>query len=101
MKIKLLILFFSTCFSCVFVCAEDAVHDSDIKSFVKNADLCQHFSGEIDNSTQSKAQLISRINKANKYCNRAKKQRAILIVKYRGNKEVENIIYEYEILSPD
>lgn len=76
-------------------------HNPDVKRFVNNADLCEHFLGEIDNSL-SKSEQKRIVSSVNKYCDRAKKQLCTLKVKYRNDAEVQTILSQYhDTLSDD
>ncbi|MBP2167017.1 PBP1b-binding outer membrane lipoprotein LpoB [Erwinia toletana] len=69
---------------------------SDVKAFQDNAEDCQHFAGEWD-STLPKSRQKEIEASVDKYCGAARKQQEQLKKKYQGNKQVEEILAEYDL----
>jgi hypothetical protein len=67
----------------------------DVTDFIKNAEMCEHFAGEWDTglSNSHKESVEFQIHR---YCKKAKIQRNVLLVKYKNNKKVINIIDGYD-----
>lgn len=77
------------------------INNADVKRFANNADLCEHFLGEIGdtNSRQEQKRIIA---SANKYCDKAKKQYKLITKKYQDDTEVMQLALEYrDLLSED
>lgn len=71
------------------------LQNKDVKSFVANADLCDHFAGEWDSDLPKQDQ--KRIERSiDKYCGKAKQQMSSLQKKYKGDSEIEQLINEYD-----
>ncbi|KUM03532.1 hypothetical protein KIF53_13250 [Chromobacterium subtsugae] len=66
----------------------------DVKKFVDAADLCEHFLGEIGGPGSAKEQK-QLVNKANRYCDVAKRQFKKVDAKYKTDKEVQTILDDY------
>ncbi|WP_227105899.1 hypothetical protein [Chromobacterium rhizoryzae] len=70
----------------------------EIQVFFKNAQICEHLSGEVSGGYKAKA---IDIKNANKYCGTAKRQRKKLLEKYKNDEEVIKAIREFdETLDP-
>jgi peptidoglycan hydrolase CwlO-like protein len=80
--------------SCSSVQAEPL--QADVKAFQDNAEDCQHFAGEWDSSL-SKSRKKEIEAGVDKYCTQAREQQKQLKKKYRGNKQVEDIIADYDL----
>ncbi|KJV27182.1 hypothetical protein VI06_15610 [Aquitalea magnusonii] len=67
----------------------------DVTDFIKNAEMCEHFAGEWDAGLSSlhKQRIEFEIHK---YCKKAKIKRNVLLVKYKNNKKVIDIIDSYD-----
>ena len=72
----------------VFACN---LQNKDVKAFVANADLCNHFAREWD-SELSKADQKRIEQSIDKYCGNAKQQMHGLQKKYKGDAEIEQLI---------
>ncbi|WP_152526977.1 hypothetical protein [Pseudogulbenkiania ferrooxidans] len=66
----------------------------DVKKFVAAADLCEHFLGEIGGPGSAKEQK-QLVNKANRYCDIAKRQFKKVDAKYKADKDVQAILEDY------
>jgi len=62
---------------------------------LNNADTCEHFAGEWDNSLPKSRQKEIELS-VNKYCSLTKKQQPILKEKYRNNTDILNSINNYD-----
>jgi hypothetical protein len=68
---------------------------ADVKTFIRNADTCEHVAGEWDSELSEADQ--KRIQRAViKYCGSAQNQSKILKKKYRNNPRVLKTISEHE-----
>lgn len=67
----------------------------DVTDFIKIAEMCEHFAGEWDTilSSSHKKSIEFQIHQ---YCKKAKIQRNVLLVKYKNNKKVIDIIDGYD-----
>lgn len=68
----------------------------DVKAFQDSAEDCQHFAGEWDSSLSKSRQKEIEAS-VDKYCGDARKQQEQLKKKYQGNKQVEEILAEYDL----
>jgi hypothetical protein len=69
--------------------------NKDVRAFVSNADMCEHFAGEWDSELPIKEQ--KNIEQAiDKYCSKAQRQMKCLQRKYKGDSEIEKLLDEYE-----
>ncbi|MGD8162503.1 hypothetical protein [Pantoea sp. FN0307] len=80
--------------SCSAVQAESL--QADVKAFQDNAEECQHFAGEWDSSLPKSRQKEIEAG-ADKYCTVARRQQEQLKKKYPGNKQVEELLAEYDL----
>ena len=66
----------------------------DVRTFVENAETCEHMAGEWDGDLpKSRQREITRAIK--KYCAPAKRQLPLLTKKYRGNPQILRVIAEH------
>ena len=66
----------------------------DVRTFVENAETCEHMAGEWDGELpKSRQREITRSIK--KYCAPAKRQLRILTEKYKGNRQILNTIAQH------
>lgn len=66
----------------------------DVRTFVENAETCEHMAGEWDGDLpKSRQREITRAIK--KYCAAAKRQLPLLTEKYRENPQILRTISEY------
>lgn len=66
----------------------------DVRTFVENAETCEHMAGEWDGELPiSRQREITRAVK--KYCAPAKRQLRILTEKYKGNRQILNTIAQH------
>lgn len=80
--------------SCSAVRAESL--EADIKAFQDNAEDCQHFAGEWDSSLSKSRQKKIEAG-VDKYCTVARQQQEQLKKKYQDNKQVEELLAEYDL----
>jgi len=79
--------------SCFAVRAAEVQHD--VRAFQANAEECQHFAGEWDNTLPKSRQ--KEIEAAvDKYCTLAREQQEQLKKRYRGNRQVEELLSQYD-----
>ena len=92
--IFLVLLTTSACF------AKSASFYGDLlfKSFRENSETCQHLLGELNGDGSPEDRIV--ISNANWACEKAKKQQAILLKRYVGNKEALEAIRNDELLPP-
>lgn len=88
------------CMSCFFLSANLFANSSlplpqDVQIFIDNADNCEHFAGEWDDSL-SKIRQHKIEQSIDKYCGLAKKQQGELLEKYKGDKAIQNQVSGYE-----
>lgn len=73
----------------------NTLHNNDVRAFKSNADLCEHFAGEWDSELPASEQ--KRIEQAiDRYCGKAQRQMKCLQRKYKNNKEINDLIDEYD-----
>jgi len=77
------------------IATESVKIPTDVQSFLNNADTCEHFAGEWDNSLPKSRQKEIELS-VNKYCSLAKKQQRILKEKYRNNTDILNSINNHD-----
>ena len=66
----------------------------DVRTFVENAETCEHMAGEWDGDLpKSRQREITRAIK--KYCAPAKRQLPLLMGKYKGNPRILNILSQH------
>ncbi|MBX9349994.1 hypothetical protein K5M36_23205 [Chromobacterium vaccinii] len=68
--------------------------NSDVEKLVKAADLCEHLLGEVGGPGSAKEQK-QLVNKANRYCDIAKRQFKKVDAKYKADKDVQAILEDY------
>ena len=73
----------------------ESIH-ADVKAFQDNAEDCEHFAGEWDSSLPESRQKEIEAG-IDKYCTAARQQQAQLRKKYPGNKQIEDILAEYDL----
>lgn len=71
------------------------LQNEDVKRFVTNADLCEHFAGEWG-SELPKAERKRIERSIDKYCGNAKRQMRRLQTKYKGDAEIDQLVNKYE-----
>ena len=66
----------------------------DVRTFVENAETCEHMAGEWDGDLpKSRQKEITRAIK--KYCAPAKRQLQLLTEKYKGNRQILDTISQH------
>lgn len=66
----------------------------DVRTFIKNAEACDHMAGEWDSELpKSRQREITRA--INKYCASAKRQLPLLTEKYKGDAQILKTISEH------
>ncbi|KAA9003286.1 hypothetical protein FJU30_03990 [Affinibrenneria salicis] len=79
---------------CVLAAHTDSLPE-DVRSFLDNADTCQHLSGEWDSSLpEERRREIER--DVDQYCGAAQRRQPELQKKYKGDKAVEEKLSEYQ-----
>ena len=86
---------FIACLCIPIVCIAGGANREDVKRFADNADTCLHLAGEFDSSLSKKEQKEI-ITSTNKYCLRAKKQLDALLIKYKNDPDVQEVISQYD-----
>ena len=71
------------------------LENKDVKAFVTNAELCDHFAGEWG-SELSKAGRKRIERSIDKYCGKAKRQMWRLQERYKEDAEIEELINKYD-----